>query len=376
MPLAQPTVRLIGRNDEPPRLDGAPIPRSVRRGPRPQGAGDRPQPMPHGGRLRPGRPLRRPRGPPAGAGGAGRASVLSAASRSSSTGVGRSGRRARRLPRLRPVRRRLPGAGDHARGGGGMSTSLTVTRVVNACTLLELGGATVVTDPWFSERWYIHHWGARRRAVRRAASDRRGGRQPWLREPLGPADAAPPPGAGVSAGRRGHDVDAREARAIGFREVHCLACGASRSSSRPPSGSTRWRHRRCRCSGATTTTSSRRPASACCSVARHRLSRRSPTAPSTPLSTSRLLPVNGLCVPGDKKIVMDPDDAITAATALGADVLVLDPRFAPRRTRSRRVIRRTGTAADAVRLAGERPGSARVPVRPPLRHTVDMDLPR
>lgn len=32
---------------------------------------------------------------------------------------------------------------------------LTVTRVANACVLLELNGHTVLTDPWFTERWYL-----------------------------------------------------------------------------------------------------------------------------------------------------------------------------------------------------------------------------
>jgi L-ascorbate metabolism protein UlaG (beta-lactamase superfamily) len=36
-----------------------------------------------------------------------------------------------------------------------MSAALTVTRVVNACVLLELGGAAVLTDPYFDSRWFI-----------------------------------------------------------------------------------------------------------------------------------------------------------------------------------------------------------------------------
>ncbi|MEV5573128.1 MBL fold metallo-hydrolase [Spirillospora sp. NPDC052269] len=33
--------------------------------------------------------------------------------------------------------------------------NLAVTRVVNSCVLLELGGHTVLTDPWFTERWWL-----------------------------------------------------------------------------------------------------------------------------------------------------------------------------------------------------------------------------
>jgi len=39
----------------------------------------------------------------------------------------------------------------------GMSNQdeLAVTRVANACVLLELNGHAVLTDPWFTERWYL-----------------------------------------------------------------------------------------------------------------------------------------------------------------------------------------------------------------------------
>ncbi len=32
---------------------------------------------------------------------------------------------------------------------------LTITRVANACVLLELDGHAILTDPWFTERWYL-----------------------------------------------------------------------------------------------------------------------------------------------------------------------------------------------------------------------------
>ncbi len=35
-------------------------------------------------------------------------------------------------------------------------TQLHLTRVVNSCTLLQIDGLTILTDPWFTERWHIH----------------------------------------------------------------------------------------------------------------------------------------------------------------------------------------------------------------------------
>ncbi|MEU6250294.1 MBL fold metallo-hydrolase [Glycomyces sp. NPDC047010] len=32
---------------------------------------------------------------------------------------------------------------------------VAVTRVANACTLIEIGGRRILTDPWFTERWYL-----------------------------------------------------------------------------------------------------------------------------------------------------------------------------------------------------------------------------
>ena len=33
---------------------------------------------------------------------------------------------------------------------------LSITRIVNSCTLIEIGGLRVLTDPWFFERWHTH----------------------------------------------------------------------------------------------------------------------------------------------------------------------------------------------------------------------------
>lgn len=35
------------------------------------------------------------------------------------------------------------------------ASAISVIRVANACTLIDIGGHTVLTDPWFTERWYL-----------------------------------------------------------------------------------------------------------------------------------------------------------------------------------------------------------------------------
>jgi L-ascorbate metabolism protein UlaG (beta-lactamase superfamily) len=37
-----------------------------------------------------------------------------------------------------------------------MSESLTVTRVVHSCHLIQIGDKTILTDPWFSEKTFYH----------------------------------------------------------------------------------------------------------------------------------------------------------------------------------------------------------------------------
>ncbi|MGI5216081.1 hypothetical protein [Plantactinospora sp. CA-290183] len=38
---------------------------------------------------------------------------------------------------------------------------MRLTRVANACVLLELDGHRVLTGPWFTERWYLRRGGRR-----------------------------------------------------------------------------------------------------------------------------------------------------------------------------------------------------------------------
>jgi L-ascorbate metabolism protein UlaG (beta-lactamase superfamily) len=44
-----------------------------------------------------------------------------------------------------------------ARGQGQMPGAFTVTRIAHASVLLDFGNATVLTDPWFSEKTHFHH---------------------------------------------------------------------------------------------------------------------------------------------------------------------------------------------------------------------------
>lgn len=37
-----------------------------------------------------------------------------------------------------------------------MSDQIVITRIVNSSVLIEVDGLTVLTDPWFTERWHIH----------------------------------------------------------------------------------------------------------------------------------------------------------------------------------------------------------------------------
>ena len=36
-----------------------------------------------------------------------------------------------------------------------MTESLVITRVTHSCHLIQIGGLTVLTDPWFSQRAHV-----------------------------------------------------------------------------------------------------------------------------------------------------------------------------------------------------------------------------
>ena len=37
-----------------------------------------------------------------------------------------------------------------------MAESLVITRITHSCHLIQIGGLTVLTDPWFSQRTFYH----------------------------------------------------------------------------------------------------------------------------------------------------------------------------------------------------------------------------
>lgn len=198
---------------------------------------------------------------------------------------------------------------------------LVLTRVANACVLVELDGHSVLTDPWFTERWYL----------------RRG-------EPLGlPVVQLPPLTAIIASSFAANHWDlralaqyphkastpvfvsaermARQARALGYRSVEVLhwhetrSLAATLSVEAVPAGRTlRWRNNAYVLSSGQTRVffggeirdvgllQDYRARRDCADVA--------------------LLPTNGLRPLIGPPLVMGPREAVAGAVALGARVLV------------------------------------------------------
>ncbi|GAA2821218.1 MBL fold metallo-hydrolase [Kribbella solani] len=224
--------------------------------------------------------------------------------------------------------------------------SIAVTRVNNSCVLLELGGRAVLTDPWFTERWWLrrgeplglrieelppltavvvtnlatNHWDLRALRVL-------------------PAKASTPlyvPTAGM----------ARRARALGFARTERLRWGESRdlapglSLRVVPAGRT-----------------AIFPNNAYVfETSAGRVFFGGEIADAEGLEAYRpvelaLLPVNGLRSPLGQRLVMGPEEAIAGAAALGARILV-PVHDAHGEDPFSRMFRPRGTGADAVRLGG------------------------
>jgi L-ascorbate metabolism protein UlaG (beta-lactamase superfamily) len=240
---------------------------------------------------------------------------------------------------------------NHAGNPGGppASAELAVTRVANACVLLELNGHPVLTDPWFTERWYlrrgeplglrvtdlpaltaivatnfaVNHWDLR------AMRDY-------------PHKATTP--VYVSAARM-----ARQARALGFRTVEHVGWGETRdlapalSIEVVPAGRTlAWRN------NAYVLTSGRTRVLFGGEIQDVGLLE-GYRAHGSPVAVA-LLPVNGLRPVLGRPLVMGPREAVAGARAVGARVLVpvhdahaADPLSL--------VFRRHGSAEDARVLA-------------------------
>ncbi|MBP2706371.1 MBL fold metallo-hydrolase [Microbispora sp. RL4-1S] len=231
-----------------------------------------------------------------------------------------------------------------------IKASIAVTRVVNSCVLLELDGHAVLTDPWFTERWFL----------------RRG-------EPLGLRVADLPPLAAVVvtnlaanhsdlralralAGPDSPPVYvptsrmARRAAALGFRHAERLRWGQERevapglSMRVVPAGRTLvWPNN----AYVFTTPGCR-------------VFFGGEIAEVTPLKRYRaghrpvdlaLLPVNGLRPLLGPRLVMGPAQAVAGASVLGAKALV-PVHDAHGRDPLSVLFRIAGTASDAVALAG------------------------
>ncbi|RSN56731.1 MBL fold metallo-hydrolase [Actinomadura sp. WAC 06369] len=199
--------------------------------------------------------------------------------------------------------------------------SIAVTRVVNSCVLLELDGHAVLTDPWFTERWWL----------------RRG-------EPLGLRIGDLPPLAAIVVTNlatnhwdlRGlRDLAAREttplyvptsgmarrARKLGFLRAERLEAGRSVdiapgvSMEVVPSGRTLvWPNNAYVFGAAGGRVFFGGEIADVAPLERYRAER-----PPVDLA---LLPVNGLRPPLGPRLVMGPDEAVTGASVLGARVLV------------------------------------------------------
>ncbi|MEW9528411.1 MBL fold metallo-hydrolase [Microbispora sp. NPDC049125] len=231
-----------------------------------------------------------------------------------------------------------------------IKASIAVTRVVNSCVLLELDGHAVLTDPWFTERWWL----------------RRG-------EPLGLRISELPPLAAVVVtnpatnhwdlrGLRALPAKdttplyvptlgmARRARTLGFTRAEPVRWGQTRAIA--PGVSMRVVP-----AGRTLAWPNNAYAFA---AAGGRVFFGGEIAEVTPLERYRaeqppvdlaLLPVNGLRPLSGPRLVMGPGQAVAGSSVLGARVLV-PVHDAHGHDPLSRLFRTDGTASDAARLAG------------------------
>ncbi|MFG2052701.1 MBL fold metallo-hydrolase [Micromonospora sp. NPDC048930] len=228
-------------------------------------------------------------------------------------------------------------------------SNLALTRVANACVLVELDGHAVLTDPWFTERWYL----------------RRG-------EPLGlPITDLPPLTAIVASSFAANHWDlralaeysgkattpvyvstrrmARQARALGYRRVEVLRWHDTReltptvSLTAAPAGRTlRWRNNAYVLSGRQTRVYFGGEIRDVAHLTEYRARHGSVAV--------ALLPTNGLRPLVGPPLVMGPREAVAGAEALGARVLV-PVHDAHAADLLSLLFRRHGSAADAEAMA-------------------------
>jgi L-ascorbate metabolism protein UlaG (beta-lactamase superfamily) len=236
-----------------------------------------------------------------------------------------------------------------------LGSGVVVTRIGNSCVLLQFGAVNVLTDPWFTEHWYIHrdeplgmtieelppldaivvshpfvnHWD--RRALRRLPD--KGSTKVFV------------PTARMAG----------QARSLGFTQATRLEWGQSaelgdevRVEAVEAQRTALGRNNNYVLSGA--------------GVRVFFGGEANETAPlvdygrTQPPVDVALLPVNGLCVPVVGRIVMGPAEAVAGAHALGGRILV-PIHDAHADEWPWKFIQRTGTAADAERLAAAQPSA-------------------
>jgi L-ascorbate metabolism protein UlaG (beta-lactamase superfamily) len=242
---------------------------------------------------------------------------------------------------------------------------LAITRVANACVLLELNGHTVLTDPWFTERWYL----------------RRG-------EPLGLGITELPPLTAIVAtsfaanhwdlrALREYDYKtttpvyvstsrmARQARALGYPLVERLGWDEVReltptlSVEAVAAGRTlAWRNNAYVFGSGQTRILFGGEIADVAWLERYR-------ARHAPVQVA-LLPVNGLRPLLGPPLVMGPEQAVTAANTVGADVLI-PIHDAHADDLLSLIFRRHGCAQEAQVLAASQPTGLDVVCLPPGR---------
>jgi L-ascorbate metabolism protein UlaG (beta-lactamase superfamily) len=229
---------------------------------------------------------------------------------------------------------------------------VSVTRVANACVLLEMDGHAILTDPWFTERWYLRRGeplGLRVDELPRltAIVATSFAANHWdlraLRDYPHKADTP----VFVSAARM-----VRQARAIGYRLVEHLRWDETRdltptlSVEAVPAGRTLlWRNNAYVFSSDRTRVFFGGEIEDVALVERYR-GRRAPVDVA-------LLPVNGLRPVLGPPLVMGPRQAVAAAVTLGARTL-LPVHDAHADDPLSLIFRRHGSAVEAKALA--RPG--------------------
>jgi L-ascorbate metabolism protein UlaG (beta-lactamase superfamily) len=246
-----------------------------------------------------------------------------------------------------------------------IAAAISIIRVANSCTLIEIAGHTVLTDPWFTERWYL----------------RRG-------EPMGMRiEDVPPVDAIVATSfaanhwdlralhRYRHkattpvytatDFMARQARSLGYPLAERLPWGSVREpgpgleiEAAPAGRLLRWHHNayvlavdelRVYFGGEIRDVDLLRE---------YRWDR--------PAVDVALLPTNGLAPILGPPLVMGHQEAVDGAIALGAKALVA-VHDAHARDPMSLLFRRHGSAAEAEELAAARAPGLEVAVLPPGR---------